>query len=256
MRQVAVCVVMLLVAVPLTATVSEPVFVRHLTGQTSWFAGPIVYDLEGDGSNELIAAYYDVYVFSSSLELLDRAQDGSGRVYAPHVVADLENDGTTEVVAGRGHEVFAWEWTGSELVVKTGWPFDTTTAGSSPEVRGMAAGDLDGDGELEIFVQTFDHAMDVFTVPGSDTSGLAWPTARGGPLRSGAVHWTGCLPGDADGSISVGAADVSAVLRTLFEGEVCACPDTDCDGEVTSGDVAGVVVEWFDRGGGPCSVSR
>ena len=30
-----------------------------------------------------------------------------------------------------------------------------------------AVGDLDGDGQLEIFVQTFDHGMDVFTVPGS-----------------------------------------------------------------------------------------
>ena len=594
------------------AAVQTPVFVRHLSGQTSWFAGPIVYDLEGDGSNELIAAYYDVYVFSSSMTLLDRAQDGDGRVFAPHVVADLDGDGTTEVVAGRGHEVFAWEWTGSELVVKTGWPFDTTTAGSSPEVRGMAAGDLDGDGDievvvtttqtqptdlggaqvfalspdgtlfqpagghvpawprynnlygvgndadrngpghsgygcfglnvgignldddaelevvatydnhhiqlfdpdgvaidassyfsnrsstypdmpftwgqfirwadpqveedhyhdhvgewphpsseewlqwtisppsvadldgdgqaeaigvpnvelhvpyetqawavmvlegahgdgsrsarrepgweqlprggvpitvsgwypptgipvptvvdltndpgleivvslndghvhafsaaadhlwsvdyrhgkpimyssevtavdldgdeslelvfatfgdpaqtdsgnlmivsadgsvlhdvplpdpgsngngngapaapgigdldgdgqLEIFVQTFDHAMDVFTVPGSDTGMLTWPTARGGPLRSGAVHWTGCLAGDADASISVGSADVIDVLGVLFAGDSCVCPDADCDGEVTAGDVAAIAVEWFDRGAGPCSEVR
>jgi hypothetical protein len=46
--------------------------------------------------------------------------------------------------------------------------------------------DLDGDGTLEIFVQTFDHGMDVFTVPGSGDRCLLWPTARGGPLRTGA----------------------------------------------------------------------
>ncbi len=46
-------------------------------------------------------------------------------------------------------------------------------------------GDLDGDGELEIFVQTFDHGMDVFTVPGSGCNCLLWATARGGPLRMG-----------------------------------------------------------------------
>jgi hypothetical protein len=51
-----------------------------------------------------------------------------------------------------------------------------------------AVGDLDGDGQLEIFVQTFDHAMDVFTVPGSSDNCLLWPTARGGPLRTGAAH--------------------------------------------------------------------
>jgi hypothetical protein len=48
-----------------------------------------------------------------------------------------------------------------------------------------AVGDLDGDGQLEIFVQTFEHGMDVFTVPGSAANCLPWPTGRGGPLRMG-----------------------------------------------------------------------
>jgi hypothetical protein len=134
--------------------VQAPVFVRNLTGQTSWFASPVVVDLDGNGSNELVTAYYDVYVFSSDGTLLHRAEDGSGRVYAPHVVADLDGDGVTEVVAGRGHQVWAWEWDGSSLVVKSGWPADTTTGGNPPEVRGMAAGDLDGDGTIEIVVTT------------------------------------------------------------------------------------------------------
>ena len=46
-------------------------------------------------------------------------------------------------------------------------------------------GDLDGDGQLEIFVQTFDHGLDVFTVPGSSDNCILWATARGGPLRMG-----------------------------------------------------------------------
>jgi len=152
--------------------VQAPVFVTNLAGQTSWFASPVVYDLDGNGSNELVAAYYDIYVFASNGTLLDRAQDGDGRVYAPHVVADLDGDGVTEVVAGRGHQVWAWEWTGSALTVKNGWPADTTTGGNEPEIRGMAAGDLDGDGQLEVFVQTFDHGLDVFTIPGSATNCL------------------------------------------------------------------------------------
>ena len=45
--------------------------------------------------------------------------------------------------------------------------------------------DLDGDGTLEIFVQTFDHGMDVFTVPGSTDNCIHWGTARGGNLRRG-----------------------------------------------------------------------
>jgi FG-GAP-like repeat len=134
--------------------VQAPTFVRQLQGQTSWYAAPIVADLDGDGSMELIAAYYDTFVFDSAGELLAQNEDGDGRVYAPHVVADLDGDGTTEVVVGRGHEVYALEWTGGTLGVKAGWPADTTTAGQSPEVRGMSAGDLDGDGTIEIAVTT------------------------------------------------------------------------------------------------------
>ena len=134
--------------------VQAPVFVDNLSGQTSWFASPVVADLDGDGANELIAAYYDVYVFGSDRSLLDTATDGSGRVYAPHVVADLDGDGIIEVVAGRGHQVWAWEWKGGALEVKNGWPADTTTGGNPPEIRGMAAADLDGDLEIEIVVTT------------------------------------------------------------------------------------------------------
>ncbi len=81
-----------------TGEVQEPEFVRNLRGQTSWFASPVVADLDGDGSNELVAAYYDVYVFDSSYEQVATAEGGEGRVYAPHVVADLEGDGITEIV--------------------------------------------------------------------------------------------------------------------------------------------------------------
>ncbi|MFV2074155.1 MAG: hypothetical protein ACC742_16115, partial [Thermoanaerobaculales bacterium] len=46
--------------------VQAPVFIRNLSGQTGWFASPIIADLDGDGSRELIAAYYDLFVFSSN----------------------------------------------------------------------------------------------------------------------------------------------------------------------------------------------
>lgn len=134
--------------------VQAPVFVRNLDGQTGWFASPLAADLDGDGSLELVAAYYNIYVFDGAMNLLDIADDGSSRVYAPHVIVDLDGDGTLEVVAGRGHEVFAWQWNGSQLVVKNGWPADTTCAGNEPEIRGMAAADLDGDGLVEVAVTT------------------------------------------------------------------------------------------------------
>jgi hypothetical protein len=45
--------------------------------------------------------------------------------------------------------------------------------------------DLDGDGALEIVVTTFDHGIDVFTVPGSGNNCMLWPTGRGNYLRNG-----------------------------------------------------------------------
>ena len=32
---------------------------------------------------------------------------------------------------------------------------------------------------------TFDHGLDVLTVPGSGTDCVLWSTGRGGPLRTG-----------------------------------------------------------------------
>lgn len=134
--------------------VKKPVFWKHLEGQTSWYASPVVADLDGDGKNELIAAYYKLYVFNSQGKLLDSVDPGEGRVYAPHVVTDLEGDGTMDIVAGEGSKVFAYEWKGGKMVPKAGWPVDTTTANNPPEVRGLAAADLDGNGSIEIVATT------------------------------------------------------------------------------------------------------
>ncbi len=125
--------------------VRRPEFVRNLAGQTSWLASPVVADLDHDGENELIAAYYSLYAFTPSGNLIDRADGNGSRIYAPHVVVDLEGDGTVEIVCGQGRQVYAYEWRNRQFSVKAGWPADTTCAGSAPEVRGLAAADLDGE---------------------------------------------------------------------------------------------------------------
>ena len=140
--------------------VQEPVFWKNLRGQTSWYASPVVFDLDGDGTNELIAAYYDVYVFDSQGNALATLEGGDSRVYAPHVVVDLEGDGSTEIVYGNGPEVYAYEWVDGAAVLKTGWParVDGSDNGDDVEVRGMSAGDLNGDGSIEIAITTTETA--------------------------------------------------------------------------------------------------
>ncbi|MGB5286635.1 MAG: VCBS repeat-containing protein, partial [Polyangiales bacterium] len=135
--------------------VREPVFVANLRGQTSWYASPVVADLDGDGSNELIAAYYSVYIFDEERQLLADSNDGDeGRVYAPHVVVDLEGDGSQEIIVGRGHRVVAYAWSGNSSALDRRWVADTTSAGNQAEVRGLAAADLDGDGLIEVVATT------------------------------------------------------------------------------------------------------
>jgi len=135
--------------------VQAPEFLMNIrSGETSWFASPILADLDQDGQNELIAAYYSVFVYDQDGNLLSKAEGGSGRIYAPHIVVDLEGDGTAEVVYGNSHEVYAYEWKGGALQLKSGWPADTTSGGQSPEIRGLAAADLDGNGTIEIIATT------------------------------------------------------------------------------------------------------
>ena len=51
--------------------------------------------------------------------------------------------------------------------------------------------DVDGNGTLEILVQTFGAGFYIYTVPGSQENMLLWPTARGNFLRDGrdAAGW-------------------------------------------------------------------
>jgi hypothetical protein len=170
-----------------SAPVQQPAFVRNVkTGETGWFAAPAVVDLDRDGTMEIVAALYSTMVFDAKgTPLGAKGTATKGRVYAPHVVADLDGDGTTEVVVG-GNEgtVAAYEWRGGALAVKAGWPASTTSGGQSPEARGMAAADLDGDGKLEVVVTTTNTSetgsqVFVFSADGKlyapGGNGAAWP---------------------------------------------------------------------------------
>lgn len=63
-------------------------------------------------------------------------------------------DGKVEIIMGNGGFVYVYEYSNKKLNVKSGWPADTTTGGNTPEVRGMSAADLNGDGKIEIVVTT------------------------------------------------------------------------------------------------------
>ena len=106
------------------------------------------------------------------------------------VAADLNKDGTPELVFG----TYALRRNAGRLVVLSAQGkklSDTRLRHQGRDGNGIGVpaapsiGDLTGDGTLEIVLTTFDHGIDVYTVPGSGTGCLPWPTGRGNLLRNG-----------------------------------------------------------------------
>ncbi len=111
-------------------------------------------DLTGDGRLEIVAPFYSTFVFSAKGRQLARGTRTGGRVYAPSVVADLDEDGVPEVVVGGSGTVAAYDYRNGRLRLKAGWPASTRSGGQTPEVRGLAAADLNGDGRVEVVATT------------------------------------------------------------------------------------------------------
>jgi len=173
--RLAAGVISLPVAAPVLRTTLEA------SWDEDWFASTAVYDLDGDGAMEIIAARHSVlYVWNSTGEKLWSAKvgeegsqtisHGGGRQYASPVVGDLDNDGKGEIAIAYSNEVAVYDDTGA---LHSNWPQEFP--GSTNEIRSITAADLDGNGTKEILaVKTGSGPVTmVWNIDGTTRSG--WP---------------------------------------------------------------------------------
>jgi hypothetical protein len=139
-----------------------------------------------------------VYLFDADGRRLWRHDYTHGKpiLYASEVtVADLNQDGRPELLFTTWGDPDTSDSGYLVILAADGTPVhDVSLPGPGHNGNGNGApaaptvADLTGDGQLEILVQTFDHGLDVFTVPGSASNCVLWSTARGGALRTGYAH--------------------------------------------------------------------
>jgi VCBS repeat protein len=160
-------------------------------------ANAVVADLDRDGRQEILLPSYDGKLHAWSLDKTEHGawpfvMPGAGFHFASEpVVADLDGDGSPDVLFtswgendnGESGKLYVLNAAG-ELVVSVDLPAPRGGTWSG----GLAAptlADIDGDGELEVVVQTVDAGVVAYDLPGTHGARTLWPTGRGSFLRAG-----------------------------------------------------------------------
>jgi len=167
---------------------------EEMIGNCHIYGAPVVADLEGDGTNEVIFGTYTsnaslrkVYILDGVTGNIEHSLDVPNRVMGPVGVGDLDEDGKLDIVAGvMTNGIYAWSGAGSHALLP-GFPVSTT---GSPN-GGITIVDMDADFELEIVAGTNSGWLYAINPDGSICTGF--------PVDTGSNTMCQVAAGDIDG---------------------------------------------------------
>ncbi len=164
-------------------------------------SNPVTVDLDNDGRAEILYASYDGKVHCFWLDKTEhgnwpysvyKPSEGFYRFASEPVVADLDDDGRAEVIFA------SWTQKGSNATGKLHIldylgrvlhevPLPQAYDGSNwnGALAAPTLGDIDGDGELEIVLNTAHSGFVAYDLPGTGDARVLWGTGRGSYRRDG-----------------------------------------------------------------------